>query len=79
MWGKHMQDTHEFLLMLFQKLSEEETSTRPEEKVKADPATASGYWAQYRKTNRSMVDFLFSGLVRNTVMCKKCKFKSVSY
>ena len=36
-------------------------------------------WVMYRKVNNSFIDSIFTGLMRSTVQCKKCKYKSSTY
>ena len=36
-------------------------------------------WIEYRTKNNSFIDAMFTGLMRSTVECKKCKHNSTTY
>ncbi|CAG2115717.1 unnamed protein product, partial [Medioppia subpectinata] len=80
------QDSHEFLVKLFEKLHDdlnESTkwdviNTGISEGLSLD-ARAMKFWKQHMSKNNSIISQLFEGLIVNTLSCLKCGEKSDSF
>ena len=75
--GMRMHDCQEFFVCFLEALQAELNTN---EKIKNEEnATMQLKWISYRKANNSFIDSVFTGLMRSTVQCKKCDFKSYTY
>lgn len=75
--GMRMHDSQEFFVCFLDAIQKELNST---EKCNIpEKATMEERWVMYRKVNNSFIDSIFTGLMRSTVQCKKCKYKSYTY
>ncbi len=72
-----MHDCQEFFVCFLQALQDElnnkEKTNIPEN------ITMEQKWIIYRKINYSFIDSIFTGLMRSTVQCKNCSYKSFTY
>ena len=75
--GIRMHDCQEFFVCFLQALQDElnnkEKTNIPEN------ITMEQKWIIYRKINYSFIDSIFTGLMRSTVQCKNCSYKSFTY
>ena len=72
--GMRMHDSQEFFVCFLDEIQKELNSN---EKCNIpEKASMEERWIMYRKINNSFIDSLFTGLMRSTVQCKKCKYKS---
>lgn len=66
-------DSHEFLIYLFEQLQDEQT---PKSKVKFDGSdpkkSAKAICQEYYSLNPSIIDKIFSGIIKTVVTCAKC-------
>lgn len=67
-------DCQEFLRRLLGKI-QEELNVNKKYKI-PDKITYIDYWKIYREYNPSLIDNLFAGLMRSSVICHKCKYQS---
>lgn len=75
--GMRMHDSQEFLVCFLDAIQKELNSN---EKCNIpENASMEERWVMYRKVNNSFIDSIFTGLMRSTVQCKKCKYKSSTY
>ena len=75
--GMRMHDSQEFLVCFLDAIQKELNSN---EKCNIpENASMEERWVMYRKVNNSFIDSIFTGLMRSTVQCKKCKYKSYTY
>ena len=75
--GMRMHDCQEFFVCFLEALQGELNSN---EKIKnPENATMKLKWIIYRRVNNSFIDSVFTGLMRSTVQCKNCDFKSLTY
>ncbi len=70
-------DCHEALLFILSRLQEELTPRKSKYSLEGKDAPKA--WEIYRSFNPSVIDELFCGLLRSTVTCGGCGFKSVIY
>jgi ubiquitin carboxyl-terminal hydrolase 4/11/15 len=70
-------DCQEFLRRLLGKIQEEINGTKKYNFP--DKSSYDEVWNIYKDNNPSLVDTLFSGLMRSSVICNKCKYKSGNY
>ena len=75
--GMRMHDCQEFFVCFLEALQDE---LNKKEKINIpENLTMEKKWIIYRKVNYSFIDSIFTGLMRSTVQCKKCKNKSLTY
>ena len=75
--GTRMHDCQEFFVCFLEALQDE---LNIKEKINIpENLTMEKKWIIYRKVNYSFIDSIFTGLMRSTVQCKKCKNKSLTY
>ena len=75
--GMRMHDCQEFLVCFLEALQEELNS---KEKYNIpENASMDLKWIIYRKANSSFIDSIFTGLMRSTVQCNKCNYKSYTF
>ena len=75
--GMRMHDSQEFFVCFLDAIQKELNSN---EKCNIpEKANMEERWVMYRKINNSFIDSIFTGLMRSTVQCKKCKYKSYTY
>lgn len=70
-------DCQEFLRRFLSKIQEELNYNK--KYSFPDKATYQAVWEIYRQNNPSFIDNLFCGLMRSSVICNKCKYKSDTY
>ena len=75
--GMRMHDCQEFFVCFLEALQDElnnkEKTNIPEN------ITMEQKWIIYRKVNYSFIDSIFTGLMRSSVQCKNCSYKSFTY
>jgi ubiquitin C-terminal hydrolase len=64
----------EFLRRLLGKIQEELNVNK--KYTIPDKITCNDYWKIYRENNPSFIDNMFTGLMRSSVICHKCKHQS---
>jgi hypothetical protein len=75
--GMRMHDSQEFFVCFLDAIQKE---LNGDEKCNIpEKASMEERWIMYRKINNSFIDSIFTGLMRSTVQCKKCKYKSYTY
>jgi ubiquitin C-terminal hydrolase len=67
-------DCQEFLRRFLSKIQEELNGNK--KYTFPDKATFDKVWQIYKENNPSFIDTLFSGLMRSSVICNKCGYKS---
>ncbi len=67
-------DCQEFLRRFLSKIQEELNTNK--KYTFPDKATQEKVWQIYKEFNPSFIDSLFTGLMRSSVICNKCGFKS---
>ena len=67
-------DCQEFLRRLLSKIQEELNVNK--KYTIPDKTTLSQHWKIYRENNPCFIDSLFTGLMKSTVICHKCKHQS---
>ena len=79
--GMHMHDSQEFLVCFLEALQSELNPSIANEKKKKKNENLNYIekWIEYRTKNNSFIDAMFTGLMRSTVECKKCKHNSTTY
>jgi len=79
--GMHMHDSQEFLVCFLEALQSELNPSIANEKKnkKNENLNYIEKWIEYRTKNNSFIDAMFTGLMRSTVECKKCKHNSITY
>jgi ubiquitin C-terminal hydrolase len=60
-------------------LQDEETPVYEKGKYNLEGLNALESWAMYESTHPSVIDRLFTGLLKTTVTCGACHFSSVTY
>ena len=75
--GMRMHDCQEFLVCFLEAL-QEELNTKEKYNI-PENASMELKWILYRKANSSFIDSIFTGLMRSTVQCKKCNYKSYTF
>ena len=75
--GMRMHDSQEFFVCFLDEIQKELNSN--EKCIIPEKASMEERWIIYRKINNSFIDSIFTGLMRSTVQCKKCKYKSSTY
>ena len=75
--GMRMHDSQEFFVCFLDAIQKELNSD--EKCIIPEKASMEERWVIYRKINNSFIDSIFTGLMRSTVQCKKCKYKSYTY
>ena len=75
--GMRMHDSQEFFVCFLDEIQKELNSN--EKCIIPEKASMEERWIIYRKINNSFIDSIFTGLMRSTVQCKKCKYKSFTY
>ena len=73
----HQHDCQEFLRRLLGSIQDELNITH--KYTFPDNITMTQAWTMYRSVNASFVDALFSGLMRSSVTCCKCKHTSYTF
>ena len=73
----HQHDCQEFLRRLLGSIQDELNITH--KYTFPDNITMTQAWSMYRSVNASFVDALFSGLMRSSVTCCKCKHTSYTF
>ena len=82
--GMHMHDSQEFFVCFLEAMQEELNSLNKNKKNQNDKKNEEQNkmeekWINYREKNNSFIDSLFTGLMRSTVECKSCKYRSITY
>ena len=82
--GMHMHDSQEFFVCFLEAMQEELNSLNKNKKNQNDKKNETQNkmeekWINYREKNNSFIDSLFTGLMRSTVECKSCKYRSITY
>lgn len=67
-------DCQEYLRRFLSRIQEEINGTK--KYTVPDKASYKQVWDIYRENNPSIIDSLFSGLMRSSVICNKCSAKS---
>ena len=75
--GMRMHDCQEFLVCFLEAL-QEELNTKEKYNI-PENASMQLKWIIYRRANSSFIDSIFTGLMRSTVQCKKCNYKSYTF
>ncbi len=70
-------DCQEFLRRFLSKIQEELNYNK--KYSFPDKANYQKVWEIYRENNPSFIDSIFCGLMRSSVICNKCKYKSDTY
>ena len=72
-----MHDCQEFFVCFLEALQDELNS---KEKYNIpENSSMQLRWILYRQSNNSFIDSVFTGLMRSTVQCKQCHYKSFAY
>ena len=75
--GMRMHDCQEFFVCFLEALQDELNS---KEKYNIpENSSMQLRWILYRQSNNSFIDSVFTGLMRSTVQCKQCHYKSFAY
>ena len=75
--GMRMHDCQEFFVCFLEALQDELNN---KEKMNVpENASMELRWTAYRKINNSFIDSIFTGLMRSTVQCRKCNYKSYTF
>ena len=72
-----MHDCQEFFVCFLEAL-QDELNTKEKYNI-PENSSMQLRWISYRKSNNSFIDSIFTGLMRSTVQCKKCEYKSFTY
>ena len=75
--GMRMHDCQEFFVCFLEAL-QDELNTKEKYNI-PENSSMQLRWITYRKSNNSFIDSIFTGLMRSTVQCKKCEYKSITY
>lgn len=70
-------DCQEFLRRFISKIQEELNYNK--KYTFPDKASYQKVWEIYRENNPSFIDNIFCGLMRSSVICNKCRYKSDTY
>ena len=76
--GMHMHDSQEFFVCFLEGMQSELNPKNINIK-KNENSNFQEKWIEYRTKNNSFIDAMFTGLMRSTVECKKCKHNSITY
>ena len=75
--GMRMHDCQEFFVCFLEALQDELNN---KEKMNVpENASMKLRWTLYRQINKSFIDSIFTGLMRSSVQCRKCNYKSYTY
>ena len=77
-----MQDVEEFFILLLKSMKDElnpNIISKNNNNSDNYKNSINDIWLNYRKENYSFIDSLFSGLLRSTIICNKCRYESYNY
>ena len=85
--GLNQQDSNEFMTVFLEILGEDLNKAKKKEyrelkeqqKNESDIDAAERFWDLHVERNNSIVTDLFHGLLKSTITCPKCDFKSITY
>jgi|688.fasta_scaffold185043_3 ubiquitin C-terminal hydrolase len=73
-------DSHEFLIYLFEQIQDEQTlKTKIKFNGSDSKKTARQICEEYYSLNPSIIDRIFSGIMRTIVTCGRCDYASITY
>ena len=73
-------DSHEFLIYLFEQIQDEQTlKTKIKFNGSDSKKTARQICEEYYSLNPSIIDRIFSGIMRTIVTCGRCDHASITY
>ncbi|GBM55720.1 Ubiquitin carboxyl-terminal hydrolase 8 [Araneus ventricosus] len=78
--GNEQQDSHEFFVVLMEKLHADlnKRASRPVPKLDSC-ADENAFWMHHKSTNSSRISDLFEGLLKSTLKCMTCQTTSDSF
>ena len=85
--GYQQQDSNEFMTVFLEILGEDLNKAnkkvyrelKEQQKGESDVDAAQRFWKLHIQRNDNIITDLFHGLLKSTITCPKCKFKSITY
>ena len=85
--GYQQQDSNEFMTVFLEILGEDLNKAnkkiylelKEQQNGETDVDAAQRFWKLHIKRNDNIITDLFHGLLKSTISCPKCKFKSITY
>ena len=85
--GDNQQDSNEFMTVFLEILGEDLNRAtkkvyielKEQQKGESDIDAARRFWNLHMKRNDSIITDLFHGLLKSTITCPRCEFKSITY
>ena len=85
--GYNQQDSNEFMTVFLEILGEDLNKAnkkiyrelQEQQKGETEVDAAQRFWKLHLERNNNIITDLFHGLLKSTITCPKCKFKSITY